>query len=189
MDEFIGIFTNRYPIAKETQQTLISLLQKRVYNKNEIIQQPGSQCRTLYFVTHGITRIFYHKDGDDVTEHFAFPGDMIIRAESLFTGQPTPKGIQAITDCEMIAIPAQPLFETFKDQHELERLFNHIFIEAYVATVKRVESLQFKSATERYLELAKHTNWLKQIPLKYIASYLGITQVTLSRIRSQVRQS
>ncbi|HMS98786.1 MAG TPA: Crp/Fnr family transcriptional regulator [Saprospiraceae bacterium] len=187
MDEIISIFNKRNPLSKEAKLSLLSLLHKRGYIKSEIILPTGSQCRTIYFVTHGITRIFYHKDGDDVTEHFAFPGDMIIRAESLFTGQPTQKGIQAISDCELISMPAQPLFDLFIVHHDLERLFNKIFIDAYVATVKRVESLQFKTATERYLELAQHTTWLNQIPLKYIASYLGITQVSLSRIRSQIR--
>lgn len=188
MEEIIRIFKEKFPLGSASQQQLTAILQQREAQKNDIIQAPGSQCRTLYFVVEGIARIYYFQEADEVTEHFAFSGDMIIRAESLFTGQPTAKGIQAVTDVKLIAIAATPLFELFKTNHEIERLFNKIFIDAYVATVRRVESLQFKSATERYLDLAQHTDWIKQIPLKYIASYLGITQVSLSRIRSQIRQ-
>jgi CRP-like cAMP-binding protein len=60
-----------------------------------------------------------------------------------------------------------------------------LFEKEYVNTVKRLESLQFKTAKERYQELLETTNFVQKIPLKHIASYLGITQVSLSRIRAE----
>ena len=69
--------------------------------------------------------------------------------------------------------------------HDLERLFRKIIESSYVNTVNRIESLQFHTADERYLDLLKeHKDVLKRVPLKYIASYLGITPVSLSRIRA-----
>ncbi|MFD0701429.1 Crp/Fnr family transcriptional regulator [Myroides pelagicus] len=161
-------------------------MQIRNYRKNQVIQQPNSRCKTLYFVTKGVARIYYFKDAKDITEHFAFDANIIIRAESLFTKRTTPKAIQALTDLTVVAIPAQELFCLFETNLEVERLFNKIFIQAYIQTTKRVESLQFQSATERYYELLTQTNLINQIPLKHIASYLGITQVSLSRIRASI---
>jgi CRP-like cAMP-binding protein len=66
-------------------------------------------------------------------------------------------------------------------------LFRLIFETAYVKTIRRMESIQFHSAEERYKDLLKTTDIVQRIPLKHIASYLGITQVSLSRIRAQMK--
>lgn len=182
--DILNYFKNIQNISNDAQKALENIILTEHFLKNEIIQQPGNRCRTIYFVTDGIARIFYLKDGTDVTEHFAFDGNIIIRAESLFTEQATQKGIQALSDLTIVAINAQKLFSLFEKYPEIEKLFNKIIIHEYVGTIKRVESLQFKSTSERYLELLKETDLINQIPLKYIASYLGITQVSLSRIRA-----
>jgi|SRR5690554_1009770 len=179
-------FDQIHKIKEDARMALEEIIIEEKFGKNEIIQHPGNRCRTLYFVTKGIARIYYLKDGNDVTEHFAFGGNIIIRAESLFTEQPTQKGIETLTELTAVSISAEKLFDLFDQYHDIERLFNKIFIREYVATIKRVESLQFKSAKERYTELLQETELVNQIPLKYIASYLGITQVSLSRIRASL---
>lgn len=173
-------------ITVQSKQEISKLATLRQFKKNEIVQQPNSTCRTIYFVNKGIARIFYYKDGNDITEHFSFTNDIIIRAESLFTGQPTSKGIQVIEDTEIMAIDSAKLFALYDSHHDIERLFRLIIEKEYTNTVKRIESLQFKDAKERYLELLNETDLVNRIPLKYIASYLGITQVSLSRIRAQI---
>ncbi len=177
-------FDTIYPMGPEAKKALEQLIREKGYAKNEIVQELGSRCRTIYIVKTGGARIFYYKDGIDITEHFAFENDLIVRAESLFTGNPTSKGIQAIDKTRMVAIDSEKLFHLYDQHHDLERLFRLIFEREYVNTVKRLEILQFKSARERYLELLETTDFVQKIPLKYIASYLGITQVSLSRIRS-----
>jgi CRP-like cAMP-binding protein len=184
--ELFDFFDSIYKISKDAKSSLELIIQEKTYAKNDIIQDIGSRCRTVYIVKGGGARIFYYKDGNDITEHFAFENDIIVRAESLFTGKPTLKGIQAIDSTTMFAIDAQNLFELYDRHHDLERLFRLIFEKEYVNTVKRLESLQFNSAKERYLDLLEKTDFVQKIPLKYIASYLGITQVSLSRIRAGV---
>lgn len=106
--------------------------------------------------------------------------------ESLFTGKPSRKAIQILEDAEIIAIDANKLFRLYDVFPEIERLFRKIFEAAYVETVNRIEGIQFHSAEERYNALLNEApDVLKRIPLKYVASYLGITQVSLSRIRGQ----
>lgn len=177
-------FDTIYPIGPEAKKALAEIIREKRHAKNAIVQEIGSRCRTVYIVKTGGARIFYYKDGNDITEHFAFENDLIVRAESLFTRKPTSKGIQAIDETLMLGIDSESLFLLYDQHHDLERLFRLIFEREYVNTVKRLESLQFKSAKERYLELLDTTNFVQKIPLKYIASYLGITQVSLSRIRA-----
>jgi CRP-like cAMP-binding protein len=183
-ESIINHFQNLSPINEEDKVDLHKAMQEESFEKNDIIQRPGSRCKTLYFVSTGIARIFYLKDGNDVTEHFAFNGNIIIRAESLFTEQITQKGIQALTHIEMVRIDANDLFQLCLMHPNIERLFHQIIIKEYLNATKRIESLQLLSAHERYNELLIETNLVKHIPLKYIASYLGITQVSLSRIRA-----
>jgi CRP-like cAMP-binding protein len=178
-------FDSVYPLKDGSRKVLESLITEKKHKPLEIIQEMESPCKTLYFVKTGCARIYYFKDGSDITEHFAFENDLIVRAESLFNGKPTAKGIQAITGTEMIGINANKLFQLYDEHRDIERLFRLIFEKEYVNTVKRVESLQFQSATARYLELLKNTNYIQKIPLKYIASYLGITAVALSRLSSK----
>jgi CRP-like cAMP-binding protein len=104
--------------------------------------------------------------------------------ESLFTGNPSRKAIQILEDAEVVAINSSQLFKLYDTFPEVERLFRKIFEAAYVDTVHRIEGIQFHTAEERYKALLLESpNILQRVPLKYVASYLGITQVSLSRIR------
>ena len=174
-----------YKISSDAKKAMEPLINITHYHKNDTVQEIGSRCKTIYIVKLGCARIFYFKDGNDITEHFAFENDMIVRAESLFTGKPTSKGIQTLEDTEMIAISSTQLFKLYDEHHDIERLFRMLFEREYVNSIKRLESLQFNSAKERYSELSKNKNLVQKIPLKHIASYLGITQVSLSRIRAE----
>lgn len=185
--EFFKHLDKIYKISSEAKKALEPLIGIIHYHKNDTVQEIGSRCKTIYIVKSGCARIFYYKDGNDITEHFAFENDMIVRAESLFTGQPTSKGIQTLEETEMIAINSSKLFKLYDEHHDIERLFRLLFEREYVNSIKRLESLQFNSAKERYLELSKNQKLVQKIPLKHIASYLGITQVSLSRIRADVQ--
>jgi CRP-like cAMP-binding protein len=175
------------PIMAKSKETLKNICFEVNLPKGNELQSIGHTCKTIYFVEKGLARIYYYKDGNDITETFAFENSLIARAESLFTGKPSKKGIQLLEDCHLIGIPSTELFNLYDQHHDIERLFRKIFESAYVETINRLESLQFHTAEERYKDLL-HTspNLLQRVPLKHIASYLGITQVSLSRIRAQI---
>lgn len=183
MDALFSYFARIYPLSPPAVEAVSRLMEVQPKAKNTLLQPIGHTCRTIYFIQKGAARIFYYKDGNDVTEYFAFEGDMIVRAESLFAGKPSPKGIEILEDARVVAIPSAPLFALYDQFHDIERLFRLLFEQEYVKTVKRVESLQFHTAKERYLALLEATDLVNRIPLRHIASYLGITQVSLSRIR------
>ncbi|MBK6523975.1 MAG: Crp/Fnr family transcriptional regulator [Sphingobacteriaceae bacterium] len=172
-----------YPLSKEAEQAIGEICIITV-KKNTDLQPIGHTCKTIYFINKGVARIYYFKDGVDITESFAFENNIIARIESLFTGKPSRKAIQILEDSEIVAINSTQLFKLYDTFPEIERLFRLIFESAYVDTVNRIESIQFHTAEERYKALIKDApNVLKKVPLKHIASYLGITQVSLSRIR------
>lgn len=133
----------------------------------------------------GLARIYYFKKATDITESFSFENNIVVRYESLFTGRPSKKAIQVLEDSELIAIRSTELFGLFDKHPDIERLFRKIFEAALVEQVNRIESIQFHTAEERYNSLIKEApDVIKRVPLKHIASYLGITPVSLSRIRA-----
>lgn len=184
MESLLDFFEAITPLSNEARLALGGIIHEKTYPKHTMIQLPGSTCRTLYFVKEGGARIFYYKDGNDVTEHFAFHHDIIVRAESLFTQQPTSKGIETIEKTSFYTLDSEKLFALYNEYHEVERLFRILFEREFVAAIRRIESFQLKTAHERYEELLETTNLIHTIPLKFIASYLGISQVSLSRIRA-----
>ncbi|KPM46572.1 Crp/Fnr family transcriptional regulator [Jiulongibacter sediminis] len=180
-------FNDIQNLSPEVEYKFAELCKSIEVKKHQNLQSIGQTCRTIYFVNEGAARIYYYKEDKDVTEYFAFENDLIIRAESLFTGKPSHKAIQTLKDTSFIAIPAPPLFELFDQYHDLERLFRKLLEKSYVETINRLESLQFQTAEERYQTLmTKSPVVVREIPLKHIASYLGITQVSLSRIRATI---
>jgi CRP-like cAMP-binding protein len=179
-------FFKKYNLLSSEAETAISQICSTVIiKKNEELQPIGHTCKTIYFINKGIARIYYLKDGIDITESFASENNLVVRVESLFTGKPSRKAIQILEDSEITAINATQLFKLYDQFHDIERAFRKIFETAYVDTVNRIESIQFHTAEERYkFLLEESSDILKRVPLKYIASYLGITQVSLSRIRA-----
>jgi CRP-like cAMP-binding protein len=178
-------FDKYYPLSEEARNAIRAISTIQTVKKNKDLQPIGHTCRTIYFICKGLARIYYYKDENDVTESFSFENQIVARVESLFSGKPSQKGIQMLEPSEVIAISSIQLFKLYDSLPDIERLFRKIFEEAYVETVNRIESLQFHSAEERYRDLLLNSpDILKRVPLKYIASYLGITSVSLSRIRA-----
>jgi len=177
-------FSKFNPLSKKAEKTIADISSIVTIKKNKDLQPIGHTCKTIYFIKNGVARIYYFKDGIDITESFFFENNIIARVESLFTGKPSRKAIQILEDAEIIAINANQLFKLYDTFPEIERLFRKIFEAAYVDTVNRIEGMQFHSAEERYNALLDQApTVLKRVALKYVASYLGITQVSLSRIR------
>ena len=180
--QYFGKFN---PLSKEAEKAISEISHSIKLKRNDELQPVGHTCKTIYFVNRGIARIYYYKDGVDITESFAFENNIIARIESLFSGKPSRKAIQILEDSELIAINSTKLFQLYDTYPEIERLFRKIFEAGYAETIHRIEGIQFHTAEERYKSLiAEAPDVLKRVPLKYVASYLGITQVSLSRIRA-----
>ena len=186
MNQLFEYFKLVSPLSDEAMHAIEAISSVVHIQKNKDLQPIGHTCKTIYFINKGIARIYYYKDGIDITESFALENNVIARVESLFTGKPSRKAIQVLEDAEIVAIDANKLFKLYDSYPEIERLFRKIFEASHVETVNRIEGIQFHTAEERYKALLEEApTIIQRVPLKYIASYLGITQVSLSRIRGQ----
>lgn len=184
MNALLSYLRTIQPLSCEAAEAIAGICTELSLRKGRDLQAIGQTCRTIYFLHTGCARIYYYKDGMEITESFAFENSLIARVESLFTGQPSRKGIQVLEDAELTAINAVALGSLYHPFPEIERLMRRITEAGWVDTVHRLESLQFHSAEERYKALlVEHPEIVRRVPLKLIASYLGMSAVSLSRIR------
>lgn len=186
MNEFIKFLNNVSEISKHAQSDLLGCLQSFHYRKGQTVLNEGQVCNYLFFVSSGILRLFYVRNGRQITDYFASEGNLIGGIESFFNRQPTRKIIEAIEPCELIGISFHHLEALYQKHHDVERVGRLLLVHAFLAMQERVFAIQFHSARQRYQQLlADNPDILNRVSLGYIASFLGITQVTLSRIRAE----
>lgn len=169
-----------------TQKSLSAALQKVELEKGTFLMTEGKRCNHLYFLEAGSVRGFYNLDGKEVTYWFAFENNFVTSFLSFITRKPGMENIQAMEDCVLWAIAYDDLQKLYTKHPDMERLGRLVHEQYYVMLEERFVSNHFKEARERYENLlinAPHI--LQRVPLGYIASYLGITQETLSRIRNK----
>jgi CRP-like cAMP-binding protein len=160
----------------------------RQLNKNECFSREGVTCNEVAFIKSGIFRSYYiSNEGEEITYCFRFPDDLLTAYSSFITGNPSVETLQAISSAELLVIKKYDIKQLVDQDHNWT-VFSKIMAEQqYLELEQRVFQLQKNSATERYTQLLKnHPEYVQQLPLHYLASYLGITQRHLSRIRKEI---
>jgi len=158
-----------------------------VVAKNGFLVEAGKVCRHLYFLERGAVCGFYYLNGKRVTHWFAFENDFFTSFHSFITQQPAVENIQALEGSVMWAITKNDLNVLLENFPEIERVLRLAYEKYYIRLEERFVNAQFKAAAERYEQLLQQAPHISErVPLGYIASYLGVSQETLSRIRSRV---
>jgi CRP-like cAMP-binding protein len=186
MEYLLAHINHYHPLPAEAQTALLTSLEKTVLSKNEFLLKDRQICRHLYFLEKGALRGFYNSDGKEITHWFAFENDFVTSFYSFTTGLPAVENIQLLEGSILWSISKEQLAELFNNHHEIERLVRIAYEKYYIRLEERFVNAQFKTAKELYENmLLQSPHILERVPLGYIASYLGISQETLSRIRSQ----
>lgn len=160
--------------------------EQQTFPKNAYLVTEGKICRYIYFLEQGALRGFYNLEGKEVTHWFAFAPEFVTSFYSFITQKPAVESIQLLEGSILWAINKDNLTSLMSRFHEVERLVRIAYEGYYIRLEERFVNAQFKTATERYQHLLQQTpHLLERVSLGYIASYLGISQETLSRIRSK----
>lgn len=157
-------------------------------NKGDFFIKEGIVCKTFAFVKSGIIRSFYlTSSGDEKNYCFIFQDNMLGAYSSFITQQPTKENMQALTNVELILFSKEVIDSFTEKSMNWLRLMKTIAEGQYVELEKRLIQYQSLSAIERYdIMLKDHPEYILQIPLQHLSSYLGITQRHLSRLRTKV---
>ena len=173
------------PFSHDELNIILSHFEKEYVKKNQVLIKEGQVCNKLYFVEQGIGRSYYlKKDGKEVTQWFFGVGKFMSSADSFFQQSPSFYYLEILEDSILYSISKEKIDLLLAKYHKMEKLIRLLSIEMLTKIVHKLNAVQFQTAKERYdYMLTEFPDISHRVPLGYIASYLGMTQETLSRIR------
>jgi len=188
MNQIIAEFLSRYVTLSEKETAEITRQFKRKsIKKNNYLLRQGETCRDIALVEKGCLRLYYLKDDVEVSVWFAFQESSAIEIYSFISENPSDYFIQAIEDSEILYLPKSELSKLYKSIPKTQELMKNFWEDVILNLISRFTSLQKDTAEERYLSLLKKPAYMATIPQKYLASFIGITPTSLSRIRRKIK--
>lgn len=175
-------------IVSFSQQEMIDILahfKKESVSKNQILVRQGEISKKLYFVEKGMGRSYYlNENGKEITQWFFGEGKFMASVDSFFQQCRSLYNLEILEDATLYSISKKELDELFSKYSKMEKLGRLLTTEMLTSVVNKINAIQFQTARERYeYMLDEFPDIAYQVPLGHIASYLGMTQETLSRIR------
>ncbi len=179
-------FAQFITVSDHLQEELTSRVKEQAYKKGALVHDAGKICTQNYFIQQGLMRLYFLKDGKEVSDYFGAEGEWVNSPRSMMFRQLDHYYIDALEDCEVLTLSVVDLVYLFDHFPEMERYARLSMGSMFYQFMERITSLRFTSAKEKYQHFCEVYNDIyHRIPLGMIASYLGITQETLSRIRAQ----
>jgi CRP/FNR family transcriptional regulator, anaerobic regulatory protein len=186
MEHLLHFLEMVHPLSDGLKVHLSQILKEKHLEKREYLLKSGHISRRVCFITNGLLRCFYAKDDIDVSSWFMKEGDVIFSVESFLTQKPSYESIQALEDTAVLYIDYDELQYIYKTYPEFNYIGRVLTEKYYVLSEQRVYSLRMQRSQERYdYLLENHPELILRVPAKYLASYLGITEVTLSKIKGK----
>ncbi|WP_412476569.1 Crp/Fnr family transcriptional regulator [Flavobacterium sp. TBRC 19031] len=174
-------------ISENELQNVLSHFQERNIKKGKFLIKNGQVVTSYYFIKSGGLRIYFDKDDRQITGWLAFQSDFFTELNSLKSGHPTQFNIEAIEDTILLSIDKTQMEKLYKEFPFWQQFGRQIWEDAFLKVINGILSYQTMTAEERYLNMMKQSDLLQRVPLKQLASYLGITQTSLSRLRKSIR--
>jgi CRP-like cAMP-binding protein len=176
-----------FSMPPQKAEEIISCFKEKEISKNEFFLKEGKICSSYGFVENGFLRSYTHDvDGNDITIAFYKENQVVCELFSFFKKVPSRENIQAITDCKLLYITFDELQNIFHNMPEFREFGRTILVNAYAQLKQRMLAMIQETAEQRYSNLLQtNPDIFQHVPLKNIATYLGITDTSLSRIRKE----
>jgi len=187
MENFINVLRGIAKLSDESLDEILQISTIQQFKKGDFVLREAAICNGFYFISKGLVRIFYYKNEKDISEWFAFDNNFCFSILSYFNKTPSSLIIQCVEDSEVITISRDGLDLLRNKSFEIANFAYTLISGSLIMSQERMASVQFETALQRYENLLKvHPTLLQRVPLHYIASYLGVSAETLSRIRTQI---
>jgi len=184
-EQFFNALLSISPLRQETVADIEQCLAEVHFPKNTLIVREGAHSDKMYFVIKGSVRAFNFHQGKEYTDWFIFENMLMCSLLSFFGGKPSPQNIEALEALDVLVLSRGQLDYLGDKHHDMQTLSTKILTYGLISLQQNIIDQRFKTAQERYVILLKtFPQIIQRVPLKHIASYLGVTQETLSRIRA-----
>lgn len=181
--------SRRYNVAlsEESRNELDSISIRKEYPKEVTVLDQGQTSIDIYYVTEGMVRQFYYKDGRDITEHFSSEGDIVYCIESLFLKEPTTLLMETIEPAVIYHLDYESFQQLCDRFTDINILYRRMMESDLIVSQRKADSWRFESSRERYERFCKeYPEAARRASIAHIATYLLMTPETLSRVRSGV---
>ncbi len=174
------------PLDEETLEELAKNLKTKTVTKGDYFLRAGEVCKNLYFMNEGLAKMFFIKDDKEFINVFCPDGRLFTVFESYVTQTPSNFNLIALEPTTVTLIRYEDMERLCKKHHCMETFFRKLVSLAATKMTRRISEILEENATKRYNHFVTENNYImKRINLGDLASYLGITQQSLSRIRAQ----
>ena len=186
-NKLLYYFKKWVDISEDDETIILSAFEPVLVKRKKDLLVPEQVCKYIYFITQGCLRSYYVDDnGAEHIYQIRMDNNWISDLESFFSQRPSKYYIEALEDSQLLRISTERLEQLYDEVPRLERYFRILFQKAYINALERLNATMWESAVERYNDMLKeHPDMFQRVPLVYIASYLGITPESLSRIRKK----
>lgn len=187
LEQFVKHITNIYPISDALKERLENELEIVELPKRAHILKDGERCGHIAFVLQGLLRAYYIKDDEEVCSRFMHENHICFSVISFYTQKPGYEYIETLEPTVLARISFDQLQRIYKEHIEFN-FVTRVWTEHYCSmTEQRLYSLRKQTTEERYRFFTENFPTLvNRVPLKYIASYLGMNMETISRIRKKL---
>jgi CRP-like cAMP-binding protein len=183
---FSELFFNSMNLSETSELFIDSIVLREELPKGHILFREGDVCRRIYYIEKGIARVYYNLEGKEVTAWFSAENSFLTAIDSFSQNIPTHDTCELLEPSVIYSVDYDQLDTMLKEHPEIARIAFYVVIELLKRFSSYVTNTKFQSAKERFETLiTNYPTIFLRASLGDIASYLGITQETLSRIRAQ----
>ena len=180
-------FLNKYiELTEGEMDDIVNRFKTKEVKKNDYLLKQGNICKDLVFVQKGCLRLYYLNHDIEVSVWFAFQQSSAIEIYSFISENPSNYFIQAIENSEVLYLSKTELLKLYELQPKVHEMMRNFWEDVILHLINRFTALQKDSAEKRYLDLLNKPSYMETIPQKYLASFIGVTPTSLSRIRKQI---
>jgi CRP-like cAMP-binding protein len=179
-------FRKFIPVSEQLEAAVLDRVAEVHFKKGDLVIDANNVCKKSYFITQGLLRIYFIKDGKEVNEYFSSENEWANSPRSWRTGKPDIYFVDALENTTAYCIEANDMIFLFDNFPEMDRYGRFSMVTLLDHLMDRIASFRFTSAREKYIHFKEtYPSIYHRIPLGMVASYLGISQETLSRLRAE----
>lgn len=186
MDNFIKLWHNLAPLTATAIEDLAAIQKQALYTKDDLLLQAGQTCKNLYFIEQGLVKMFFFKEDKEFIMRFFPENSLVTGLDSYIMQMPSDFSIRALETTTITYVSKKELELLCKKHACLEEAYRNFFALVSLNMMKRISEMLEENAGERYNNFIRDNGQLLQrISLGDLSGYIGITQVSLSRIRGK----